>query len=494
MRLDLDRDSATPLHVQIAHKLRELILTGAIPPGGRLLPSRKLAETLQVNRSTVIQAYQALWAEGLIAGQVGRGTVVRSSGARTPVAAPSWEMRFATGEEAHDLETRELVRLLGRSDVISLAAGLPAPDLFPMEELEQVVREVLARDGRAFLHWCAAEGYAPLRKILAERFTGVSPAEVMVLSGSSQGLHLLSRALIQPGDFVVVESPTYLGALQVFRGAGARLVGIPVDEHGLDIAMLERVLARMQAKFVYTIPTYQNPTGATLSLERRRALLELAYRHGVPVIEDDPYSLLGYEGDSLPSLKELDTQGYVLYLSTFTKTLFPGLRVGWLVAPKRVIERLTPSKYLSDLFTSSLAQAAVHEFCRRGLLEQHLNRVREEYRKRRDVMERALRQYCPKIQFTTPRGGYFIWGRLPHGIVARELLREALEKKVSFINGEIFSADGRGQEHIRLTFASSPPAQIEEGIQRLAAALRPFTRQRLTRAVQDVTEPVRPIV
>ncbi|MFH1277859.1 MAG: PLP-dependent aminotransferase family protein [Candidatus Eisenbacteria bacterium] len=496
MNLDLERGSPTPLHLQIARGLRERILRGAIPAGARLPASRKMAEALGVNRSTVVQAYQTLWSEGLTEGFVGRGTVVRPSvaAAGAPVPSPPWGALFAAGREQADGEVRDLVRLLAREDVISLAAGLPAPDLFPMDELADIARAVLEGGGRSLLYWCDTLGYEPLRKALADRFTNTAPGEVMILSGSSQGIFLVARALIEPGDTVAVGSPTYLGAIQAFRGAGARLAAVPVNHGGMDLDILESVLSRTPPKFIYTVPTFQNPTGSTMPLESRRRLLDLAYRYGVPIVEDDPYTPLRYEGNPVPTLKELDTQGFVIHLSSFSKILFPGLRVGWMAAPKRVIDAITPAKYLQDLFTNSHAQAVVYEFCRRGLLDRHLEKVRREYGRRRDRMANSLGRHCPRFEFTIPEGGYFLWCRLPRGIGARELLRESLRKKVSFITGEIFCPDGQGRDRIRLNFASHGLETIEEGVRRLGAASRSIQKRGVRKPAPSEEAPASPIV
>jgi len=484
MDIRIDRSRATPLHLQIAHRIRELILTGAIPDGARLPATRKLAETLGVNRSTVVQAYETLWAEGLTQSHVGRGTAVRGPSAPGGVSPgpPSWNMLFAPTVESVEHEVRDLSRLFEREDVVSFAAGFPAPDLYPVEQVTRIVCDVLAGENRTLLQWCSVEGYPPLRRTLAERAGGPSAGSVLVLSGSTQGLFLLARALISPGDFVVVEAPTYLGALQAFRAAGARLVGIPVAAGGMDLEMLETVLSRTQPKFIYTLPTFQNPTGASMSLEGRRGLLSLAYRYRIPVVEDDPYSLLRYDGEAVPTLRELDTQGYVIYLSTFSKILIPGLRVGWLAAPKPVIEQLSAAKHLTDLFTNSVAQAVVDRFCRDRLLEGHLERVRPEYRIRRDAMARALKRHCPSLAFSVPEGGFFVWCRLPAGIGARDLLREAVGEGVSFLTGEIFYPDGRGQDRIRLNFTSQSVEAIERGARSLGRALRRARRGRARRS------------
>jgi len=431
----------------------------------------------------------------LIEGRVGRGTIVRSpaGGDRGPIVPPAWDTLFAARPEGIDQEVRELVRLFNREDLISLAAGLPAPDLYPIDDLRQIFDDVLAREGASLLHWCPAEGYPPLRRSLSDRFPGTSPDEVLILSGSTQGIFLITQALVEPGDLVIVPSPTYLGAIQALRSAGARIASVPVDERGLDLDMLASALARTRPKFIYCIPTFQNPTGATLDLEQRKRLLELAHHYGVPIVEDDPYALLRFDGDPLPTLKELDVSGeHVLYLSTYTKILFPGLRVGWLVAPRKVVERLTSGKHLLDLFTNPVAQAAVHEFDKRGFLEDHLRRVRGEYRIRRDAMGDALRRHCPKLTFAPPDGGYFFWCRLPRGIAARELLRQSIDKGVSFVSGEIFSADGRGRDRIRLSYVTHPPDTIEEGVRRLGAALR--QRKRKSDMPHDRESAPRPIV
>ena len=494
MQIILDRKSRTPLHLQIAHRIKELILKGAIPEGGRLSPTRKLARTLGVNRSTVVQAYENLWSEGLVESHVGRGTTVRSAeqGRSIPVSSPPWGMLFAPRAESLDVELRETSRLFDRDGLISLAAGLPGPDLYPVDSITQITRDVLTEEGRTLLQWCSLQGYAPLRRLLAEQ-VGTSPGEIMILTGSTQGLYLTARAFVEPGDFVVVEAPTYLGAIQAFRAAGARIIGIPAGEEGMDLEMLENSLSRAQPKFIYTLPTFQNPTGVTLSLDRRRQLLDLAYRYRIPVVEDDPYRELRYEGETLPTLKDLDTHDYVIHLSTFTKTLFPGLRVGWLAAPKRVVDQLVPAKHLLDIFTNSLAQAVIYRYLDQGLLQDHLKTVCREYHLRRDAAARALRRHCPDLSFTLPQGGYYIWCRLPRNFAAKELLREGLREGISFLSGEVFYPDGRGQDHIRLTFTSQKPEVLTAAIKKLGLAIRRLKKRSVEKRVQ-MEAPASPLV
>lgn len=495
MEIPLDRESRTPIYLQIVDRLRELILKSALPEGGRLPPSRKLAETLGVNRTTVIQAYNILWSEGLVESRVGSGTVVRPSTdtEASPASPPPWRMLFAPQVESVEQEVREILKVFSHEDVISLAAGLPPSDLYPIAEIAQLTSDVYANEGESLLHWSSVEGYLPLRRLLAEQIAGLSPGEVLILSGSTQGLYLLARNLVEPGDSVVVESPTYLGALQAFEAAGARFIGVPIDRDGMNMGMLESVLSRTQPKFIYTVPAFQNPTGANMTLEKRRAILDLAYRYRIPIVEDDPYGPLRYEGDALPSLKALDTRDHVIYLSSFTKTLCAGLRVGWMAAPRSVIERLVPARYLIDFFTNPVTQAVVYHFCHRGLLERHTFQMREEYRKRRDAMIAALRRHCPMLTFTEPEGGYFVWCRLPRGVNAKELLREALKERVAFIPGAIFYPDNRGQDRIRLTFTSHPPAVIQEAVRGLGVALRRVEKARMKEPLEEEAG-LRPIV
>jgi 2-aminoadipate transaminase len=494
LNLSLERGGGAPLYAQIAQQLRELILKGRFPEGGKLPPTRKLAQGLGVNRSTVVQAYDKLWSEGLIEGHVGRGTIVQGVTPRTvnPLSPLPWEMLLADRGVALEREVDELIRLFAREDLISFAAGLPSPDLYPIEEVSKITGDLLRREGRALLQWCAVEGYLPLRERLSMRIPGVLPNEILILAGSTEGLYLLATTFLESGDCVIVESPTYLGALQAFRAVGARIVGIPVGEEGMDLNVLENVLARSSPKFIYTLPTFQNPTGNTMSLEKRRELLSLAYHYRIPIVEDDPYSLLRYEEGTIPSLKALDTYGHVIYLSTFSKVLFPGLRVGWLAAPKQVQRRLASAKYLLNLFTNSLCQAVIDQFFVRDLFESHLRKVCQAYRVRRDAMVKALNA-CGGFDFVIPKGGYSLWPRLPRGVSARSLLNEALREGVSFVLGEVFYPDGTGQEHIRMNFTSQTPERIEEGVRRLGRALRRLKRRKAEEKSEAKTF-IKPIV
>jgi DNA-binding transcriptional MocR family regulator len=312
----------------------------------------------------------------------------------------------------------------------------------------------------------------------------VDVQNILILSGSTQGIGLIARFLLNPGDEVVVEVPTYLGAIQTFRALGARVIGIPTDSDGMRVDLLESILARRQPRFIYTLPTFQNPTGAVLSPERRRRLLLLARRYQIPVLEDDPYSEIYFEknaGDGkIPQpLKSLDNHQNVLYLSTFSKILAPGLRVAWLAAPEPVIERLSLHKQIFDLNTNALGQWIVSEFLQHGLLDHHLEEMRAVYRHKRDVMLQAIHDYWPDgARVNRPQGGFHLWCRLPGEMRARTLLREAANEQVAFVIGEPFHVDGGGHHYIRLSYSSADEEHIIEGIRRIGNAMRRLLQKR----------------
>jgi DNA-binding transcriptional MocR family regulator len=501
MLVQLDKSSPVPLYLQISNQIRELILTGNLSEGSRLPPQRELATALGVNRTTVVSAYQELASDGLVDATIGRGTVVRATARPASTVSPSpmsWAEVFSLSTRATcDPLIRDMMTLCAQEDVISFAAGVPAPDLYPLDEVRAVVDEVLARDGRTLLQHCPTEGYLPLREWLAERMTErgarVSPRNVLVLTGSQQGLDLVARLLLDPGDVVIAESPSYLGVLQVFQAAGVRLLTVPLDEQGARVDLLEPILDRSRPKLIYTLPTFQNPTGVTLSLERRYQLLALAQRYQVPILEDDPYGELRYEGTPVPTLKALDRYGHVLYLSTFSKMLFPGLRLGWLAAPEPVIERLALIKQLTDLHTNTLGQWSLAEFCRQGLLDKHLARLREIYPRRRDAMRAALKRHCPPdMMWNRPEGGFYLWCRLPQGLHARELLAEAARRQVAFIVGEAFHVDGGGREWMRLNFTYHTEETITDGVKRLGQAMETLLQTQRVQPAEALS--LRPIV
>jgi len=482
MEISIDRTSATPIYLQISRQIRDLITTGKLPAGFRLPPERRLAEALGVNRSTVLAAYQELRADALVDAHVGRGTMVMPPEETPggPAGGPElpWRQLFGAGaQSAQDPLVRDLLQFTERDGAIPLAFGMPAPELLPFEALRGLWAEVMAEAGPSVLLHCPTEGHTPLREALARmmaaRGVRCTPAEVLVLSGSQQGLDLTARTFLDPGDTVVVEQPSFFGALQVFRAARARLVGVPVDEHGMRTDVLEAILARFRPKLIYTLPTFQNPSGTVLTAERRQHLLALARRYQVPVLEDDPYSELRYEGEAQPSLKALDGTGGVLYLSTFSKLLFPGMRLGFLVAPRPVVQQFALAKQAADLHSSTPGQWVLERVIQRGLMGAHLRAVRESYRRRRDAMDAALRAGgVPGLAWRRPEGGFYVWCRLPAGVRSARLMARAAEAGVSYLPGRPCFADEPPAEYVRLNFSYPNEDQIREGVARLLEAIR----------------------
>jgi 2-aminoadipate transaminase len=398
-----------------------------------------------------------------------------------------WEHRFAQRtQRMGSSAVRELLKFTELPDVISFAGGMPAPEIFPIEEFRDACERVLKDFGPQSLQYGTTEGILPLREMIARHSArygiDVTPENIMITSGSQQALDLLGKILINPGDHILVESPTYLGALQAWNVYGAEYVVVEADEHGMVTDALEEGL-RSGPKFIYVLPNFQNPTGATLSLERRHRLIELADQYGVPIVEDDPYGQLRFEGEHLPSVVVLDGQfrdnclpcyrGNVIYLSTFSKILAPGLRLAWVIAPPEVIRKLVQAKQGADLHTSTFNQLVAHEVGRGGFLDRHIHTIRRVYRERRDVMLAAMDGYFPPgVEWTHPEGGLFLWGMLPEGLNSTEVFKVAVERKVAFVPGDAFYPCGGGANTMRLNFSNATPDKIREGIARLGRVLQ----------------------
>lgn len=380
--------------------------------------------------------------------------------------------------EMRTSEIREILKLTQKPGMISFAGGLPAAELFPVERVAKVTEEVLARDGYRALQYSTTEGDPELREAIAERMnrvlgTDVGTDEILITSGSQQGLDLSGKLFLDEGDVVLCESPTYLGAINALRAYRPRFVEVATDDEGMVIAELERCLAENErVKLAYVVPEFQNPTGRTWSLERRRAFLEVMSQHGLPILEDSPYAELRFEGEAVPSLKTLDTRGLVVFLGTFSKTFCPGLRVGWLAAERAMRERYVMIKQGADLHTSTLCQRQVAVYLELFDLEVDIERIRDTYRRRRDVMLRAMTEAFPgAIRYNRPQGGMFLWVELPAGIDARKVLELSLEDGVAFVPGSSFYPNGGHENTMRLNFSAMPEERIEDGVRRLARVL-----------------------
>lgn len=383
---------------------------------------------------------------------------------------------------------RELLKITQKPEIISFGGGLPAPDVFPVERFEEACHKVLSEHGAMALQYSTTEGYQPLREMIAQNLTryGIfaKADNVLITAGSQQALDLIGKLLINRGDRILLEAPTYLGALQAFNVYGAQYVPVPVDDDGMITDQVD-ISLRTGPKFMYILPNFQNPAGVTLSEGRRHQLILLADKYGIPIIEDDPYGQLRYEGEHLPPLVALDRQnlrrdngftlGNVIYLSTFSKTLAPGIRLAWIVAPEDVIVKLVQLKQATDLHTSTFNQYVAYEVARDGFLDEHVKLIRKVYRERRDAMLQALQEYFPpEVTWTHPKGGLFLWVTMPEGTDSDALLRSALTENVAFVAGDSFYANNghEGSRHMRLNFSHSRPERIREGIRRLSIAVK----------------------
>ncbi len=481
MSIELRDDASRPLYLQIRNWFQNQIERGVLLPGARLPASRALAADLGVSRVTVVNAYAELEAEGWVRAHVGRGTFVcdpgrwERSGRDTPYG---WESTFLgpSGVSAGGMVS-DMLHLAQHRDLISFAMGAPATDLLPVRQFREMINQVLRRDGGEALQYDEAIGYEPLRRriagMLAAEGIAVGPRELLITSGSQQGLDLATRVLTESGDVVITESPTYVGALDVLRSNGVRVMGVPVDGEGMRVDVLEKVLSSCDPRFIYTIPDFHNPTGVTLSLERRRRLVQLARQWEVPILEDGVCSELRYEGTSVPSLRALDGGERVLYINSFSKSLLPGIRVGYMVVPRWLRERLVLRKQAADLFTSSLMQRALAHYLDGGRLSEHLASLRRVYRDRRDGMLAGLARRMPAgTNWIRPQGGLCLWATLPEGMSAGELYLAAIDHGVAFAVGSVFFPEDADRSSLRLNFASHRGDVIEEGLRRLARAVQ----------------------
>src|ERR1700747_743331 len=494
----LQPESHVPLYVQLRDQLRALVHAGDLRPGDRIPASRELAGMLGVHRTTVANAYAELEAEGLIQGHVGRGTFIKANGDALKITPPAppvlnggngirWELLFADerGEEV-------LSRLTASApeNALSFVMARPAQEYFPVEDLQVCVNSVLRREATDVLNLGPSDGYPALKEALLEllQHEGIPARDenLLITDGCQQSLDLISKAFVRPGDSVILENPTYPGAVAIFSGTRARCLGVPLRTHaepgtslGLDLEALEATLAANRVKLIALTPDFQNPTGISMALASRRKLLELAGRYQVPVVEDHIYARLHAREERVPSLKQLDRSNLVIHIDSFAKVAFPGLRVGWIVAPATAMERLRVVKQTTDLHTDQLAQATLAEFLRRGYFSKHLAKMRKLYATRLAILDEALRKHMPEeTRWTRPEGGMCLWLELPAGFDASELLIHAKERSLLFAPGRYFYVQSHLPNTLRLGFANLNEKELVRGAATLADLLRIEMRKR----------------
>jgi 2-aminoadipate transaminase len=372
---------------------------------------------------------------------------------------------------------REILKLLRKKNVISLAGGIPDPKLLPLAQITEATQQVLKNNGCDALQYGTTEGYLPLREFLAERLNNrgikADAGNILITSGSQQGLDLIGKVFVDPEDVVITEKPTYLGLIQSFTAYQSRFCSLPIDEQGMQIDLLEEALQRYNPCLIYVLPNFQNPAGVTIPLERRQRIAELSVKYQVPVVEDDPYGELRYYGEHLPAIKSLACAENTIMLGTISKIISPGHRLGWVVAREEVIKRLVLAKQAADLHSNTFSQRVIYEFCRQGHLDGHIEFLCREYCKKRDVMLTALDKYFPPdIKWTKPAGGLFLWVTLPEGMSSTRILKESIQQGVAFVPGSAFFPDGDGDNTLRLSFSSASLDELDLGIERLAGVLK----------------------
>ncbi len=391
-------------------------------------------------------------------------------------------MKFSkASEQMKASEVREILKLAEKPEIISFAGGMPAAEIFPKDKMAAVSAEVLKTVGEKAMQYTATDGYLPLREKIAERMnnkvgTKVSASSIILTNGSQQGLDFVAKIFVDKDDVILVEKPTYLGALTAFRPYQPNIVEVPSDENGMILSELEAALKKHNnVKFVYVIPDFQNPTGLSWSLERRQGFLDIMAKTDIAIVEDNPYGELRFVGEPLPSLAALDKTGNVIFLGTFSKIFAPGYRLGWACANEEIIEKFNLTKQGADLQASTIAQYEVNKFLDMYSLDEHVNTIIDVYAKRRICMLDAMKKYLPDtVKWTIPDGGLFTWVEFPKNVNARELLVKCLEKNVAFVPGGAFFASPDNENYARLNYSAMPEEKIEEGIKRFGEALNEF--------------------
>jgi GntR family transcriptional regulator of abcA and norABC len=471
----LDRSSTKALYEQIADHLEQRIAYGEFPPGSLLPSERKLAEQLQVNRSTIISAFAELRALGIIESQIGSGTRVSTSkwGA-TPKHTPNWS-RFAEGGSfLPNLPFMRRIReaLAQQPSLIDFASGELSADLAPTAEIAALMSK---HDYTAYLGYDNPQGSMRLRQSLVDylhRYRGIKATEssILITSGSQQSLYLITQCLLSPGDAVAIEDPSYCYSLPLFQSAGLRLFRLPVDKEGVQPEDIRELYKKHRIKMVFLNPNYQNPTGTVLSTERRKQVLDLASELGLPIVEDDPFSLTSYGGEPPQPLKAIDTMGSVIYIGSFSKIAASGLRIGWMVAPSSIVDRLADARQQMDFGLSIIPQLVAGQFLQSSYFAPQLDRLRAQLQFKRDLLIESLQKELPDlIDFHMPDGGLHLWCKLKPDIPEGKLLEESIKAGTVFVPGSVY---GSNKGYVRFTFARPRPEDIGPGIARFASALR----------------------
>ncbi|MBH5317832.1 PLP-dependent aminotransferase family protein [Paenibacillus sp. GSMTC-2017] len=475
-----ERGSKKTLYEQIADHLEQKISYGEYPPGSLLPSERKLAEQLGVNRSTVILAFSELRALGIIESRTGSGTrVSRTKWGATPKHTPNWSRYAEGGSFLPNLPFMRKIReaLTQNPSLIDFASGELSADLAPINEITSLMKE---NNYTSYLGYDNPQGYIPLRQALVSyldqyRHIKTTESSILITSGSQQSLYLITQCLLSPGDAVAIEDPSYCYSLPMFQSAGLRLFRLPVDEHGVNPEDIRSLYKKHRIKMVFVNPNYQNPTGTVFSVERRKQLLDISSELALPIVEDDPFGLIAYEGEPPLPLKSMDTVGSTIYIGSLSKKAASGLRIGWMVAPNSIVERLADARQQMDFGLSIIPQQVASQFLKSTYFEPHLERLRIQLHYKRDLLIEALQKELPDlISFTVPQGGLHLWCKLVPEVHDSKLLEESIRRGVVFVPGSVYGSDSG---YVRFTYARAKADQIGPGIKKFAEALRELIRE-----------------
>ncbi len=504
MIISFNRNIKTPVYLQIKNQIVDKILSGEWKDGFVLPSERELSKILGLNRSTINRAYWELKADGFVTSQVGSGTVVdrQNPGACINpdfyVPEVEWNQIMRSG---HEMRNKRIIKKALQSeseeDFISFAGGFVGKDILPFEIMQEISKECFSKYGSKILCPTSVFGIYELReeicKYVLEVGINASVHECMILSGSQQGIDYFARMFISPGDIIFTEAPTYIGAVEIFKAYHAKVIGIPIDENGMRTDILDIYLQRYKPKFIYTIPTYQNPSGTTMPIERRKKLLELCYLNQIPILEDDPYSEIGFDGKIYPSLKSLDRHGYVSYLSTFSKKFYMGGRIGWIICSREILKRFGDLKQFTDLHTNTVNQYFILEVLKKNLLKDHVSKLRNKVLEKKNLMVEEIQKHQGiQVFFEIPKGGFYIWLRLPDEINMVDFFESCKKEKVSVMPGDTFFPAGScDHSYLRINYSYPELNEIPKGIDRLFNALsKSFGKEIKNRHSSNIYDPI----
>ncbi|SDK21717.1 MocR-like pyridoxine biosynthesis transcription factor PdxR [Natronincola ferrireducens] len=471
----LNKESSTQhLYIQLYKALKDLMVEGRLRKGDRLPPIRKFANLLEVNNVTVVTAYRILEEEGLVYKKIGSGTYV---------AVDLWSnrkfQRYSNEDREEGLTEAPLIdqgHIQIEEDMINFASATPSTDLFPVDDFKQVLNEVLDRDKGLAFGYQESQGYYPLRCALNEYIDNYNiHAEVdniQIISGAQQGIDIIAKGLLNYGDYVMIESPSYTGAMAVFQSRGAKIIDIPLEEDGLNLLDLEKKIATYQPKFLYIMPNFQNPTGISYSLAKKKKIIEIAEKHNLLIVEDDYLSDLNFYASNNATLKSLDHKDLVIYIKSFSKIFMPGLRLGFLVVPQSLYSELLLAKHATDISTSGLLQRALELYLKKGIWQQHIKYMEMQYRERFEKMIQSIQAYMPReVECNLPKGGVNFWLRLPNGLSSKKLYEAAVKENIVFAPGHLFFLNNRDTDCFRLSIAAVNPKEIHNGIKKLGGLI-----------------------